>query len=148
MALDIMRAMGKSRGEAFKAFNLRVAKALQAAAKSNDSHIIGASQALKGALYGLVDFVAQHQSDSALMEVAGRDFAFSLAHIYICALLIDHALVTHSKTDAFVARQWTSSRDLCPVTTMQKTNSYKLQRDAQLHDLVFEGFDGQSNIIA
>ena len=141
-ALDVLRALKKTRGEALRSFKNRVANILQRASKSNDSSITTAMQAIQVALHGLIDFASQNQSELAVMEMAGRDFAFSLAHIYIGSLLIEHALVTGELLDAVTARQFCISRDLCIVTTQQKSNSYRLQREAEhIRNMTFEGHD-------
>ena len=141
MALDVMRAMAKTKGEALRAFKNRVSNILQIASKSNDPAVTTALQSVKSALFGLIDFTSQNQSELSVMEMAGRDFAVSLAHIYIGSLLIEHALATGNELDAITARQWTISRDMCPVVTKSKANAYRLQREGNhIQALAFEGY--------
>ena len=141
MALDVLRAMAKTKGEALRAFKNRVSNILQLAGKSNDPAITTALQFVKSALYGLIDFTSQNQSEVSVMEMAGRDFAFSLAHIYVGSLLMEHALATGNDLDAITARQWIISRDMCPVVTNQKANAYRLQREGNhIRELAFEGY--------
>ena len=139
----LFRALKKTKGEALRAFKNRVSSTLQLAkSQSNDPAILTALQSTTSALYGLIDFASQNQSELAVMEMAGRDFAFSLAHIYISSLLIEHAIYTGQLSDAVTARQWVISRDMCPVSTQQKTNSYRLQREADhIKNMTFEGLD-------
>ena len=81
------------------------------------------------------------------MEYAGRDFAISLAHIYIGALLLEQAIATQNSSDSVVARNWTLTRDMCPVMTMHKSNMYRLQKGNDSYDLVFEGYVPQDTIV-
>lgn len=143
MALDVLRALKTSKGKALIAFKNRVQKTLKESSKISDPCIVTASQAVKTALFGLMDFVSQNQSEPTIMEVAGRDLAMSLANIYIGCLLIDHALETQNSIDATVARQFTVSRDLCPVDTVHKlSNGYRMQRESsKIESLVYENYD-------
>lgn len=141
-----MRAMTKTKGEALKAFKNRVLTAIEAATRCNDANITAAAQAVKIALYGLIDFAAQNQSNIAVMELAGRDFAFSLAHIYIGSLLIVHAIETNNHMDAVTACQWTQTRDMAPVVTMQKCNAYRRQGN-DMRAMVFENYDEQETLV-
>ena len=107
MALDALRALSKSKGEVLRAFKSRVDSIMDQSAKCNDTCITSSSQHVKTALLGLIDFASQNQHDPVIMEIAARDFCFSLANIYIAALLIEHALYYGQNIlDAKVALQW------------------------------------------
>ena len=106
MALDALRALAKSKGEALKVFKARIESIIELSAQCNNESIIVASQHVKRALLSLLDFVFQNQQDSMIMEIAARDFCFSLANIYTSALLIEHALHGQNALDAKVALQW------------------------------------------
>ena len=92
----------------------------------------------------LIDFVSSNQD---ILEHAGRDFAISLANIYIAALLIEQALSTQNKMDAITARNWTITRELCLVNHGQKTNIYRLLKSKDSFDIVFENYDREDAII-
>ena len=78
----------------------------------------------------------------------GRDFAQSLANIYIAALLLEQALAKpQNKLDAVLARNWTITRELCPVMTFHKSNVYRLQKGSDSYDMVFENYDPQDTVI-
>merc|ERR1719510_814613 len=83
MALDVMRALTKSKGEALRVFRKRILKAIQDASKSTDPNITASSYNLELAVRNLIDFCSQMQENIVAMEYAGRDFAQSLANIYI-----------------------------------------------------------------
>ena len=106
MALDALRALAKSKGEALKVFKARIEYTIELSTQCNDESIIVASQHVKRALLGLLDFVFQNQQDSMIMEIAARDFCFSLANIYTTALLIEHAIHSQNALDGKVALQW------------------------------------------
>ncbi len=149
MALDVMRAMAKTKGQAFSAFNKRVWSIVDDVTKnSNDDNIKSATEALKSALRGLIDFMKNNQSEAAIMEVAGRDFAFTLAHIYIGALLLEQAQGSGDKMDAVTALQWTMTRDMSPVVTRSKLKMYRMMRTPEtMRDFVFENYDPQECIL-
>ena len=152
MALDVMRALTKTKGEALRVFRNRILSILrsastQASNNSADPNITATCQSLKSAIHNLIDFVSNNQSEITVMEYAGRDFAVSLAHIYIGALLLEQAVATQNISDCVVARNWTLTRDMCPVMTMHQSNMYRLQKGKDSYDLVFEGYDPQDTIV-
>jgi len=148
MALDALRALAKSKGEALTVFKARIESIIELTAQCNDESIIVASQHVKRALLSLLNFVFQNQQDSMIMEIAARDFCFSLANIYTSALLIEHAIHGKNALDAKVALQWVLTKNLCPVATMHKSNGYQLQRQSNdMQNIVFENYDPQDAIL-
>ena len=77
---------------------------------------------------------------TSLPEVQLRDFLFSLANLYIGALLIEHASHGDSfqSADAIIAHQWTTRSDLVPFATNQPfyVSDVKL-----MQDVVYEGYE-------
>ena len=73
-----------------------------------------------------------------LQSYGGRDFAFSLANIYIGGLLLDHALASDNCQDLVTARHW-MLRDLTPIVTLDQQNGYELSK-SEISDFVYEGF--------
>ena len=141
MALDMLRAISKSDGEVLRAFKGRVIKILDECAKSNEPDIVASFQATQEALLNLMDFINKHQRDPARMEIAARDICVSLGSIYISALLLEHALHTQKRLDAYAAKLWTQKHDLCPVSTQAKAGSYLSLKNTNLpSQLVFENF--------
>ena len=153
MALDVMRALTKTKGEALRVFRNRILSILRSASTQTsnnaaaDPNITATCQSLKSAIHNLIDFVSNNQSEITVMEYAGRDFAVSLAHIYIGALLLEQAVATQNISDCVVARNWTLTRDMCPVMTMHKSNMYRLQKGNDSYELVFEGYAPQDTIV-
>ena len=74
-----------------------------------------------------------------LLQIGGRDFAFSLANLYIGSLLLEHAVEGQHGQDALTVHQWTM-RDLVPIATLAKQDGYGLTK-SQLANFVFEGYD-------
>ena len=106
MALDTLRALAKSKGECLRVYQGRIDSIINKSSKSIDPSIAVASKEVKTALLGILDFTSQNQQDPLVMEIAARDFSFSLANTYIAALLIEHALHNQNTLDAKVALQW------------------------------------------
>lgn len=135
MALDVLRAIAKTRGESLRAFAARVTQITSKAANSNLPQAVSAGAKISGGLNELLNIVTQRQD---LLQIAGRDFAFSLAHIYIGALLLEHSLdACAGPQDVFTAHQWTM-RDLVPISTLANQEGYV--SPASLKDFVFEEF--------
>ena len=106
MALDTLRALAKSKGECLRVYQARIDSIINHSSKCSDPSIGVASEQVKKALSGLLEFASQNQQDPLVMEIAARDFCFSLANTYIAALLIEHALHNQNTLDAKVALQW------------------------------------------
>ncbi len=73
-----------------------------------------------------------------LLQIGGRDFAFSLAHLYIGGLLLEHAAATGDPLDAVTVYQYTI-RDLVPIYTIAKQDGYALSQ-SKMSEFVFEGY--------
>ena len=73
-----------------------------------------------------------------LQSYGGRDFAYSLANIYIGGLLIDNALASGNKQDVRTVQQW-MLRDLTPIATLAHQNGYDSSK-SELLDFVYEGY--------
>ncbi|KAJ8005680.1 hypothetical protein DPEC_G00120440 [Dallia pectoralis] len=99
----------------------------------------GAVRSVDSALCGLKEFL----QDAAVkppgyLELAARDLAYSLARIYMGALLIDHASWKGaSPSDAYAALRW-CEQELCPVVNNAARGSYKTETFTQDAALVYE----------
>jgi hypothetical protein len=109
MSLDVVRAIHKTKGEAITAFHHKVTNILHrsssAPALKKTSIIISQS---------LSDIISTLQTSQDNLELMARDLCLSLAQIYIAALLLEHAMATHSPVDLLVLENW-CQRELCPV---------------------------------
>ena len=74
-----------------------------------------------------------------LLQVGGRDFAFSLAHIYVGSLLLEHAVEVGNHHDVTTVHQYTM-RDLVPIATLAKQDGYGMSK-SKISDFVFEGYE-------
>ena len=72
---------------------------------------------------------------------------FSLANLYIGALLIEHVLhnLQENKVDSLILRQWVAQRDMIPVVSRSMSGSYALEKK-RLEEVVFEGYDPNSTV--
>ncbi len=138
MSLDVVRALVKSKGEALAAFKARIDEITRKAQLSNIVEVKRASSEIRNATEATVTFAMEN---SGVLEVAARDFAFSLAHTYIAALLLEHCLSDSSATlDTATLTRWIASRDLSPVAVNARKSAY----DREIHtdrDFVFDGYD-------
>ncbi|NWS48358.1 ACD11 dehydrogenase, partial [Probosciger aterrimus] len=136
LSLDVLRSLSKSHGEVMGAFLSSVQRKLELA--SSTGGLEPAVRRTRAVLGRLEQFLRAAGSKGALtMELAARDFSYSLARIYTGALLIEHAARPDaSSTDIATARRW-CSQELCPVATGLDNSSYEVEAalvDAALVD--------------
>ena len=72
---------------------------------------------------------------------------FSLANLYIGALLTEHVLhnLEGNKIDILILNQWMAQRDMVPVVTKAMNGAYDLTRNS-LQEIVYEGYDPSSTV--
>ncbi|XP_014750263.1 PREDICTED: acyl-CoA dehydrogenase family member 11-like [Sturnus vulgaris] len=121
LSLDVLRSLVKSQGQVMAAFLSSVQKKLELA--SGTEELSPAVQRTREAVGRLQQFMAG--SEQALtMELAARDFSYSLARIYTGALLMEHAARPGaSSTDVCAALRW-CNQELCPVAVESARGSY------------------------
>lgn len=123
LSLDVLRCVARSSGMVLHAYFTHT-KSLIAGA-SGVSALTPAVKAVDGALSELKELVQEASAKApSFLELAARDLAYSLARIYIGALLIDHACWKGaSPSDTYAALRW-CEQDLCPVATKHVTGCY------------------------
>ncbi|XP_075709523.1 acyl-CoA dehydrogenase family member 11-like isoform X2 [Rhinoderma darwinii] len=137
LSLDVLRSVNKSQGQVLRAFFSSSQEKLQAS--SNIPSLSQPTSRLLQALQNLKDFTEKAgMRGSHFMELAARDFAYSLAKIYIGCLFVDHAAWAGAKeTAVYCAQRW-SEQDLCPVHTAEVSGCYNLDAASMDRQLVYE----------
>ncbi|MCJ8748279.1 hypothetical protein PDJAM_G00163540 [Pangasius djambal] len=88
LSLDVLRSISKSSGRVLQAFFSDVEERLRGAGPA----LLPAVQSLRSSLSGLAQFIQTAESRPAeSLQLAARDLAYSIARIYMGALLVDHA---------------------------------------------------------
>ncbi|XP_030438738.1 acyl-CoA dehydrogenase family member 11-like isoform X2 [Gopherus evgoodei] len=107
---------------------------------SSISELESSVQLLQDALHRLGQFTQRVGSKGAVaMELAARDFAYTLARIYTGALLLEHAAQPDaSSTDTYAAQRW-CKQDLCPIDSEEKAGCYDDKAVSMDTYLVYEG---------
>ncbi|XP_032630181.1 acyl-CoA dehydrogenase family member 11-like isoform X4 [Chelonoidis abingdonii] len=138
LSLDVLRSLAKSQGQVLAAFCSAVQGKLELA--STISELESSVQLLQDALHRLGQFTQRVGSKGAVeMELAARDFAYTLARIYTGALLLEHAAQPDaSSTDTYAAQRW-CKQDLCPVDSEEKAGCYDDKAASMDTYLVYEG---------
>ncbi|XP_050779726.1 acyl-CoA dehydrogenase family member 11-like isoform X3 [Gopherus flavomarginatus] len=138
LSLDVLRSLTKSQGQVLAAFCSGVQGKLELA--SSISELESSVQLLQDALHRLGQFTQRVGSKGAVaMELAARDFAYTLARIYTGALLLEHAAQPDaSSTDTYAAQRW-CKQDLCPVDSEEKAGCYDDKAVSMDTYLVYEG---------
>ncbi|XP_068166759.1 acyl-CoA dehydrogenase family member 11-like [Antennarius striatus] len=136
LSLDVLRCVARSSGMVLHAYFTH-AKSLLAGA-ANVSSVSPAVKAVNCALLELEDFVQVAATRGpGYLELAARDLAYSLARIYMGALLIDHACWKEaSQSDVYAALRW-CEQDLCPVVTKEGRGCYDPSTPPQDSALVY-----------
>ncbi|XP_053862088.1 acyl-CoA dehydrogenase family member 11-like isoform X2 [Malaclemys terrapin pileata] len=138
LSLDVLRSLTKSQGQVLDAFCSGVQGKLELA--SSISELESSVQLLQDALHRLGQFTQRVGSKGAVaMELAARDFAYTLARIYTGALLLEHAAQPDAtSTDTYTAQRW-CKQDLCPVDPEEKAGCYDDKAASMDTYLVYEG---------
>ncbi|XP_026516232.1 acyl-CoA dehydrogenase family member 11-like isoform X2 [Terrapene carolina triunguis] len=138
LSLDVLRSLTKSQGQVLDAFCSGVQGKLELA--SSISELESSVQLLQDALHRLGQFTQRVGSKGAVaMELAARDFAYTLARIYTGALLLEHAAQPDAtSTDTYTAQRW-CKQDLCPVDSEEKAGCYDDKAASMDTYLVYEG---------
>merc|ERR1712117_768760 len=114
MSLDVIRAIYKTKGEAVIALKSHVDSVVNGA--RHVPALVSSSDQVSAAMADIVTCVQRHQDN---IQTMARDLTVSIAHTYIAALLLEHAMVTMSASDIHVANTWCSSRKLCTISLDQ-----------------------------
>ncbi|XP_075371865.1 acyl-CoA dehydrogenase family member 11-like isoform X2 [Mycteria americana] len=138
LSLDVLRSLTKSQGQVMAVFFSTVQKKLELA--SSTVKLEPAVKQTQDAISSLAQFTQAAGSKGAVtMELAARDFSYTLARIYAGALLIEHAARPDaSSTDISAARRW-CNQELCPVATELGNSSYEAEEALTDSALVYEG---------
>ncbi|KAM3661450.1 acyl-CoA dehydrogenase family member 11-like [Ammospiza maritima maritima] len=136
LSLDVLRSLAKSQGQVMAVFLSTVKKKLELA--SGIKELSPATQRAQEAIGSLQQFMTTMGIGRALsMELAARDFSYSLARIYTGALLLEHAARSGaSPADTFSALRW-CHQELCPVAAESARGSYGDKAVLQDSALVF-----------
>lgn len=123
LSLDVLRCVARSSGMVFHAYFTHTKSLLTGA--SSVPTLSPAVKAVECALSKLQVLVQEAVNKEPIyLELAARDLAYTLARIYIGALLIDHASWKGaSSADIYAALRW-CEKDLCPVATNQEKGWY------------------------
>ncbi|NXU47449.1 ACD11 dehydrogenase, partial [Turnix velox] len=137
LSLDVLRSLTKSQGKVMPVFFSTVQKKLGLAGSC--WKLQPAVKQMQDAISRLTQFTQAAGAKGALtMELAARDFSYSLARIYTGTLLIEHAARPDaSPADISAARRW-CQQELCPVATQLQEGSYEAEEMLQDSSLVYE----------
>ncbi|XP_029618965.1 acyl-CoA dehydrogenase family member 11 [Salmo trutta] len=136
LSLDVLRCVSRSSGLVLQAYFTHTQSLLAAASLPSLSVAV---RSVDSALSGLREFLqAAALKPPGFMELAARDLAYSLARIYMGALLIDHASWEGaSQSDAYAALRW-CEQDLCAVVSKAAIGSYNMKTPPLDAALVYE----------
>ena len=145
LSLDVLRSLTKSQGQVMAVFFSTVQNKLELA--SSSAELQPAVQWVRDAAGRLTRFCQGAAAEGAApMELAARDFSYSLARIYAGALLIEHAARPGSScTDVCAAQRW-CRQELCPVAAELGNGSYSAEESSMDSALVYAGSPAGSRL--
>ncbi|XP_040504202.1 acyl-CoA dehydrogenase family member 11 isoform X2 [Gallus gallus] len=145
LSLDVLRSLTKSQGQVMAVFFSTVQNKLELA--SSSAELQPAVQWVRDAAGRLTRFCQGAAAEGAVpMELAARDFSYSLARIYAGALLIEHAARPGSScTDVCAAQRW-CRQELCPVAAELGNGSYSAEESSMDSALVYAGSPAGSRL--
>uniref|UniRef100_A0A8D0LCY8 Acyl-CoA dehydrogenase n=1 Tax=Sphenodon punctatus TaxID=8508 RepID=A0A8D0LCY8_SPHPU len=138
LALDVLRSLTKSQGKVLAAFFSAAQEKLELASRISD--LESSVQLIQNALHRLGQFTQRAGSKGTVtMQLAARDFAYTLARIYTGALLLEHAAQPGAPlTDIYTAQRW-CQQDLCPVDKEERAGCYDEAAASMDTSFVYEG---------
>ncbi|KAL8180504.1 UNVERIFIED_CONTAM: hypothetical protein K2H54_026139 [Gekko kuhli] len=138
LSLDVLRALIKSQGKVLDAFFSSAQAKLEAAFSL--SELKPSVQAAQSALHKLGQFVQKAGSKGeAEMQLAARDFAYTLARIYGGVLLLEYASRSSASTTDIIAAQRWCYQELCPINREETVGSYNTEAPFLDLSLVYDG---------
>lgn len=140
LSLDVLRSISKSSGRVLQAFFSDVEERLRVAGPT----LHPAVQSLSSSLSGLARFIQTAESHPPeSLQLAARDLAYSIARIYMGALLVDHASWEGaSHPDVYAALRW-CEHDMCPVVSGEIRGCYSTNAALSDSQLVYQGLEKQ-----
>ncbi|XP_062866719.1 acyl-CoA dehydrogenase family member 11-like [Trichomycterus rosablanca] len=142
LSLDLLRSISKSSGLVLQAFFTDITERVGTATPA----LAPAVERINSSLSGLARFIQTAATrPPETLQLAARDLAYSIARVYMGALLVDHASWDGaSHADVYAALRWCEG-DLCPVLDGDVRGSYST--DASLSDsqLVYQGLQEEDH---
>ncbi|XP_053558174.1 LOW QUALITY PROTEIN: acyl-CoA dehydrogenase family member 11-like [Bombina bombina] len=137
LSLDVLRSITKSQGQVLNTLFSVTQEKLEVA--SQVASLAQSALVTLKALQNLRVFIQQaSKKELNFMELAARDFSYSLAKIYIGSLLLEHAAwIEASDADVYAAQRW-SEQDLCPVVKAEVSGCYSAEAFSRDRFLVYE----------
>ncbi|XP_039188389.1 acyl-CoA dehydrogenase family member 11-like isoform X1 [Crotalus tigris] len=139
LSLDVLRCILKSQGKALDVFFSTAQAKLEAATRQ--SELQTSVQIVQNNLQKLKQFVPRMDSKGeAEWQLAVRDFAYTLAWIYVGVLLLEQAArAGASATNIYAAQRW-CQEDVCLVDREEKAGSYSSKAVSLDQSLVYDGY--------
>ncbi|XP_077995805.1 acyl-CoA dehydrogenase family member 11-like [Glandiceps talaboti] len=141
MCFDVVRAITKTDGKVLQALFSDVKLKISKASTSSNEDMKKSYIAINISVNKIGQFLEREVTNQPkVLEVAGRDFAYSLSRTYIAALLLEHATWSEAtEQDIAAAARW-CAQDLCPVVTNNSLGYYTFKNTYLDKALVMDGY--------
>ena len=141
LSLDVIRAMTKTRGKAVETFFAEAEAKISRGAEVVEA-LAPSAEALRKAAGGAAQFLVENQNDSSTLQAAARDLSYSMARIYMGALLVEFAAETGEDVDAEIARRWCANHRLSSVGEAARGKAYGVDNLIRDRNIVMDGLGG------
>ena len=135
LSLDVLRALSKSGGTILNSFRTEVMRRLKPAQQIPE--LRESASKVELAVQKILLFVADHPDR---LEIAAREFAYSLARIYMGLLMLEHASYDDAGPDDVLAANIWCQQDLTPVLRQQEQGNYHTGQASSELNLVYAGW--------
>lgn len=135
LSLDVLRAVSKTQGGALLSLQTDINQRLQPLLQNDP--IQKSAEKVQQGLQQLLDFAKKNPKH---LELASRDFAFSIGRLYIGLLLLEQANWTEATAeDSLAANRW-CQRDMIPIVQEANNNNYARDVSDGEFRLVYDGY--------
>ena len=153
MALDMQRALDKTKNESFEVFYRRVMDVSKRGIDHSDESIKACSRMISNRIELFMKYfsneenflndevIEQQQHDDLEKQIELRDMMFSIGNLYIGALLLEHVLFFNggNRSDVLTLNNWITQRDIVSIKMTNQAKRIDQQALSDLQNIVFEG---------
>ncbi|XP_041456864.1 acyl-CoA dehydrogenase family member 11-like isoform X1 [Lytechinus variegatus] len=141
LSLDVLRSIVKSQGQTMETFLRQVQTRSAPFITASNQDIQSTAKLIGQSCNNLKNFLMEAANqDAGFMELAARDFAYSIARTYTGLLLLEHATWERASVeDIAVAKRW-CQMDMCPVSTQHATGTYSMEASSLDYRTVMAGY--------
>ncbi|EFC46123.1 predicted protein [Naegleria gruberi] len=124
LSLDVLRVLlhPESGQDTLKSWVDRAVSVANSPSSSNVSHI---SKGITKAVHDVVDYLKTNQKNQAVLTTFARDLAFTIAHIQVAVLLLEHCMSKNSNRNVSILKIFVEDHPLNLLPSKEKIELIK-----------------------